>query len=183
MDMSDTQQKLKINDLGEVYVKWRLDEGILKTCGESPIRCISTNGDERTITANAFCRETGSAMLPYLASHPDVGFSEFCKYMKTTAEAGIVYQHDAILTDGPLYQQIINAVDEAFGRYGNRQSKLLLAYVRLRPDQKIHPYQYACMKAYIFMTHGPKRMNLCLAYDQAGEPETSDLSYIRIWIS
>ena len=183
MDMGDTQQELKINDLGEIYVMWRLDEGILKTCGESPIRCISTNGDERTITANAFCRETGSAMLPYLASHPDVGFSEFCKYMKTTAEAGIVYQHDAILTDGPLYQQIINAVDEAFGRYGNRQSKLLLAYVRLRPEDKIHPYQYACLKAYTFMRYGPKRMNLCLAYDKAGEPETSDLSYIRIWIS
>ena len=181
--MSDTQQKLKINDLGEIYVKWRLDEGILKTCGENPIRCLSTNGNERTIIANAFCRETGSAMLPYLASHPDVGFSEYCKYMKTIAEAGIVYQHDAILTNAPLYQQIINAVDKAYEHYGNRQSKLLLAYVRLRPDQKIHPYQYACLKAHIFMAHGPNRMSIFLTYDQGLEHEDCDSSIFRIWIS
>lgn len=181
--MDNTQEELTITTLGEMYVKWRLSDGIIYTYEDRLIRYNSKNGKTRMITANDFCRETGRIMLPYLSSHPDVGFIGFCLDMRDIARFGVVYSHCSALTDEFPHKQIIRAVEKTYADFVIGKPNLLLIYIQLRHDQKIQLFQYACMKAHIQMALSPRRISIYLACLKEHKYESQYNGLIRIWIS
>ena len=88
----DTRDKdlLTPDGFGETYVTWRLDEGLFS----EEIRTIRYRigiDEEKELSANELAREIGTIMMPFLSTHPDVGFESFRKTRRIMAKSEIVY--------------------------------------------------------------------------------------------
>lgn len=68
-------EKLTLEMLGERYVNWRLEEGLFADETLGIVRYVVGLSEERLVQEDDFAREVGRLMMPYLASHPDIGFN------------------------------------------------------------------------------------------------------------
>ena len=75
-----------------MFVSMRLDDGLIDSGEDEYISVIGSDTQEMTLTVNDFARENGHTMLPYLATHPDVGFETFREYMRQFAKMGRVFR-------------------------------------------------------------------------------------------
>ena len=71
-DMEKNKEELTAEMFGEMYVKWRLEEGLYSSDKGDMAISVNEDSDERSVTLNQLAREMGTTMLPYLATHPDV---------------------------------------------------------------------------------------------------------------
>ena len=83
MDMDDKRNEfLTPETVGEMYVRWRLEEGLFADETLGTVRYVVDHSKERGLQADDFAREVGWLMMPYLASHPDIGFDSFRKSVR-----------------------------------------------------------------------------------------------------
>lgn len=183
MDKERKQDELTIESFGEMFVTWRLKKGLLSSEeGETPI-VITTLGNERTISADDFAREVGGIMMPYLSTHPDLGFEEFRKNIFKISKIGIVSYHEGVLTNDYPYSQIIEEYEKACKQFGH-QPTVMLVYIKFSKDQKIQLLQYAHLKARIYMCYGVKHLSINIAHGKGSSQEINkNEGSIQIWIA
>lgn len=92
MEMDDKRhEKLTPETVGEMYVRWRLEEGLFPNETLGTVRYVVDHSEERELQADSFAREVGQLMMPYLSSHPDVGFNAFRKSVRNMIRKGEVH--------------------------------------------------------------------------------------------
>lgn len=130
-----------------------------------------------------FAREVGRLMMPYLASHPDIGFDSFRKSVRNMIKKGKIYCHCERLTDEHSHHQIIDAINNACKSIGSKYHEDMLIYVKLGKGQKIHMIQYKNLNLHIIVHHGVKRHNLCIAFDKdiKANPK-EDEGFVYVWL-
>lgn len=178
---SKNNETLTPNSLGEMYVRWRLEEGLFSDGRLRMVWYVEDSSDERELQADDFAREVGQLMIPYLSSHPDVGFDAFRKRLRYMIKKGKVYCHCEKLVDDYPHKQIIDAVNNACRVVGSKYPEDMLIYVRLGKDQKIQMSQYKNLYLHIIMHHGVKHHNLCIAFNKdlkAGQIDDGGVVYI-----
>lgn len=182
MDKETKQDELTIESFGEMYVTWRLEKGLLSSkYGETPI-VITTSDNKRTLSANDFAREVGGIMMPYLSTHPDLGFEELRKDIFEISKIGKVSYHEGALTIEYPYSQIIEEYEKACKQF-RHQPTVMLVYIKFSKDQKIKLLQYAHLKARIFMCYGVKHLSVNIAYCEESNQEINNEGSIQIWIA
>lgn len=81
--MNDKKHEKQTPEIfGEMYVNWRLEEGLFADETLGIVRYVVGLSEERLVQADDFAREVGRLMMPYLASHPDIGFDSFRKSVR-----------------------------------------------------------------------------------------------------
>lgn len=182
MDKERTQEELTTESFGEMYVTWRLEKGLLLSKdGETPI-VITALSNERTLSADDFAREVGSIMMPYLSTHPDLGFEEFRKDIFEISKIGKVSYHKGVLTNDYPYSQIIEEYEKSCEQFG-QQPTVMLVYIEFSKDQKIQLLQYTHLKARIFLCYGVKHLSVNIAYCEESNQEINNEGSIQIWIA
>lgn len=169
--------------VGEMYVRWRLEEGLFSNETLGTVRYVVGQSEERELQADDFAREVGQLMMPYLSSHPDVGFNAFCKSVRNMIRKGEVHSYCERLTDEYPHHQIIEAINNACESVGCKYHDDMLIYVKLGKGQKIHMIQYKNLNLHIIVHHGVKRHNLCIAFDKdikANHKE--DGGFVYVWL-
>ena len=184
IDMDDKKhEKLTLEMFGEMYVKWRLEEGLFADETLGIVRYVVGHSEERLVQADDFAREVGRLMMPYLASHPDIGFDSFRKSVRNMIKNGKIYCHYERLTDEHPHHQIIDAINNACKSIGSKYQEDMLIYVKLGKGQKIHMIQYKNLNLHIIVHHGVKRHNLCIAFDKniMAEPKENE-GFVYVWL-
>ena len=183
MEMDDKSNEfLTPENFGEMYMKWRLEEGLFADETLGTVRYIVGHCEEKEFQADDFAREIGQLMMPYLASHPDIGFEAFRKSVRNMIKKGKVYCHYERLTDEHPHHQIIDAISNACESIGSKYHEDMLIYVKLGKGQKIHMIQYKNLNLHIIVHHGVKRHNLCIAFDKdiKAAPEEKE-GFVYVW--
>lgn len=184
MEMDDKRNEfLTPETVGEMYVRWRLEEGLFSNETLGTVRYVVDHSEERELQADAFAREVGQLMMPYLSSHPDVGFNAFRKSVRNMIRKGEVHSYCERLTDEYPHHQIIEAINNACESVGCKYHEDMLIYVKLGKGQKIHMIQYKNLNLHIIVHHGVKRHNLCIAFDTdiKAEPK-EDEGVVYVWL-
>ena len=184
MEMDDKRNEfLTPETVGEMYVRWRLEEGLFSNETLGTVRYVVDNSEERELQADDFAREVGQLMMPYLSSHPDVGFNAFRKSVRNMIRKGEVHSYCERLTDEYPHHQIIEAINNACESVGCKYHEDMLIYVKLGKGQKIHMIQYKNLNLHIIVHHGVKRHNLCIAFDKdiKAEPK-EDEGAVYVWL-
>ena len=179
--MEKNEDKLTPEAIGEMYVRWRLEEGLFSS--EDGEKCLTLiNSDKkRSIALNDFAREVGTVMMPYLSSHPDVGFESFYRHLWEMAKIGCVRYHSAKLKGEYPHIEILEAVFSACASYGDCHPSVMTAYVVLGRNQKIQLHQYARLKLQICIKYGIKHLDMNIIYDENTNPNR--MGSIRIWMA
>ena len=168
--MEKNGDKLTPEAFGEMYVTWRLEEGLFSSeDGEKRVTLMDSDM-RREIALNDFAREIGAIMMPYLSSHPDVGFDSFRRNLWEMAKIGNVRYHSAKLDDEYPHIQILEAVSSACASHGDCHPSVMTAYVVLGRNQKIHMHQYARLKLQTCLKCGIKHLDLNIIYDEDTNP-------------
>ena len=184
MDMDDKRNEfLTPETVGEMYVRWRLEEGLFADETLGTVRYVVDYSEERELHADDFAREVGRLMMPYLASHPDVGFDSFRKSVRNMIKKGKIYCHCERLTDEYPHHQIIDAINNVCDSVGCKYHEDMLIYVKLGKGQKIHMIQYKNLNLHIIVHHGVKRHNLCIAFDKDIKADhKEDGGFVYVWL-
>lgn len=184
MDMDDKRhEKLTLEMFGEMYVKWRLEEGLFADETLGTVRYVVGQSEEKVLQADDFAREVGQLMMPYLSSHPDVGFNAFRKSVRNMIRKGEVHSYCERLTDEYPHHQIIDAINNACDSVGCKYHEDMLIYVKLSKGQKIHMIQYKNLNLHIIVHHGVKRHNLCIAFDKDIKADhKGDGGFVYVWL-
>ena len=179
--MEKNGDKLTPEAFGEMYVTWRLEEGLFSSeDGERRITLIDSDM-RRVIALNDFAREIGAIMMPYLSSHPDVGFDSFRRNLWEMAKVGNVRYHSAKLDNEYPRIQILEAVSSACASYGDCHPSVMTAYVILGRNQKIQMHQYARLKLQVCIKCGIKHLDLNIIYNEDTNP--NEIGSIQIWMA
>lgn len=67
-DMEKNKDELTVEMFGEMYVKWRLEEGVYSSDKGDVVIPVNEDSGERSVTLNQLAREIGTIMLPFLRS-------------------------------------------------------------------------------------------------------------------
>lgn len=179
--MEKKEDFLNPDEIGEMYVTWRLEEGLFSSeDGERSISLLNSDS-RRTLALNDFAREVGAIMMPYLSSHPDVGFESFRSNLWEMAKIGNVTHHSATLDGEYPHRQIFEKVSLTYVDLENRPGTVMNAYIILGKNQKIQMYQYARLKFQICMRYGIKHLDMNIIYDELTNPY--DTGSIQIWMA
>lgn len=171
------------DNFGEMYVRWRLEEGLFSDETLGMVRYIVGHSEEREFQADDFARELGQVMMPYLASHPDMGFESFSRSVHNMIKKGKIFCHCERLTDGNPHHQIIDAINNACESIGSKYHEDMLIYVKLSKGQQIHMIQYKNLNLHIIVHHGVKRHNLCITFDKDNKLEPKeDEGFVYVWL-
>jgi len=181
-EMEIEQDELTIESFGEMYVTWRLEKGLLSPRDGETTIVITTSGNERILSADDFAREVGNIMMPYLSTHPDIGFDEFRKDIFEISKIGKLSYHEGVLTTEYPYSQIIEEYEKACKQFG-QQPIVMLVYIKFSKGQKIQLLQYAHLKARIFLCYGVKHLSVNIAYCEDSNQEINNDGSIQIWIA
>lgn len=184
MDMDDKRNEFLTPEMfGEMYVRWRLEEGLFSNETLGTVRYVVGQSEEKVLQADDFAREVGQLMIPYLSSHPDIGLDAFRKSVRNMIQKGKIYCHCERLTDEHPHHQIIDAINNACESIGSKYHDDMLIYVKLGKGQKIHMIQYKNLKLHIIVHHRVKRHNLCIAFDKdiKAEPK-EDEGVVYVWL-
>lgn len=180
MDKERKQDELTIESFGEMYVTWKLEKGLLSSEDGETSLVITTSDNERTLSANDFAREVGGIMIPYLSTHPDVGFESFIMNLRNIAKIGTVSYHEGKLSSEYPYRQIIDECHKACDNFG-KQPTVMMVYIRFGKGQKIQMLQYAHLKCYIYMSYGIKYLDVNISYDNDADETMSTTGTIHMW--
>lgn len=121
-------------------------------------------------------------MMPYLLTHPDIGFEAFQKDIFEISKIGKVSYHEGALTKDYPYSQIIEEYEKACKQFG-QQPIVMLVYIKFSKGQKIQLLQYAHLKARILMCYGVKHLSVNVAYCEDSNQEINNDGSIQIWIA
>lgn len=167
---------------GEMYVSWRLDEGLFSEEIGSVIYQIG-EAEEKELSANDLAREIGTIMMPFLSTHPDVGFESFRKTMRIMAKTEKVYCYHSSLVGEHPHIRISEAVDAACEGFGSQYPKEMMIYARLGSNQNLYINQYKNLKVHIFLYHGVKHVDIHIVtgHQSAGIPITQGEIYV--WLA
>ena len=105
-----------------------LDEGLFSEDIGS-VRYRLGNEQEKELSVNELAREIGTIMMPFLSTHPDVGFESFRKTMRIMAKSEIVYCHHSPLAGEHPHVMISEAVDAACEAFGSQYPKEMMIYI------------------------------------------------------
>lgn len=181
-DMEKNKEELTAEMFGEMYVKWRLEEGVYTSDKGDVAISVNEDSGERSVTLNQLAREIGTIMLPYLATHPDVGFKSFNRSLWNIAKIGKVSYYEGKLSSEYPYRQIIEECYKACDNFG-KQPTVMIVYIRFGKGQKIQMLQYAHLKCYIYMSYGVKYLDVNIAYDNATDDAINPAGSIHMWIA
>lgn len=152
MDIRD-KDLLTPDGFGEMYVTWRLDEGLFSEEIGS-VRYRIGSDEEKELSANELAREIGTIMMPFLSTHPDVGFESFRKTMRIMAKSEKVYCYHSTLVGEHPHIRISEAVDTACEAYGTQSPKEIMIYARQGSNQNLYINQYKNLKVHMFLYQG-----------------------------
>ena len=181
MDIRD-KDLLTPDRFGEMYVTWRLEEGLFSEEIGS-VRYRIGIDEEKELSVNELAREIGTIMMPFLSTHPDVGFESFRKTMRIMAKAEIVYSYHSPLVGEHPHIRISEAADAACEAYGSQYPKEMMIYVRLGRNQNLYINQYKNLKMHMFLYHGVKHVDIHIftGHQSAGTPITQGEIYV--WLA
>ena len=179
--MKKKEEFLTPDDIGEMYVKWRLEEGLFASEGEEKIISLVDKMNHRSISLNDFAREVGEVMMQYLSSHPDVGFESFRRNLWKMGKIGNVGYHSAKLDGECPHIQILEAVSSAYANYEDCNPSVMTAYVVLGSNQKIQMHQYARLKLQTCINYGIKYWDMNITYN--ADTNSNDIGSIQMWIA
>ena len=181
-DMEKNKNELTAEMFGEMYVKWRLEEGLYSSDKGDVVISVNEDSGERSVTLNQLAREMGTTMLPYLATHPDVGFESFNRNLWNIAKIGKVSYYEGKLSSEYPYCQIIEECYKACDNLG-KQPTVMIVYIRFGKGQKIQMLQYAHLKCYIYMSYGIKYLDVNISYDNDEDETMSTTGTTQMWIA
>lgn len=179
--MGKKREKLP-REFGEMFVSMRLDEGLIDSGDHEYIRMIGSNTQEMTLTVNDFAREIGHTMLPYLATHPDVGFEGFRVDVRQFAKLGTVFSYKGTVNGKYPFRNIIEETDKVWELFGKKWSSIMVAYLDLSKDQTIQMLQYAHLRIHMNMRFGVNRININIAFREK-EDGNNETGMIHIWFA
>lgn len=111
----DANELLTIESFGEMFIRQRLQDGLFSNEGDIKVYYTIDGKEERYLSADDLAREVGYSMLPFLSSHPDVGFDSFRKSLHSMVRHGKVISHvqetEAPLVESPLHRQCRSLYD------------------------------------------------------------------------
>lgn len=180
--MEKNKEELTAEMFGEMYVKWRLEEGLYSSDKGDMVIPVNEDSGERSVTLNQLAREMGMIMLPYLATHPDLGYESFNRNLWNIAKIGKVSYYDGKLSSEYPYRQIIEECYKACDNF-EKQPTVMIVYIRFGKGQKIQMLQYAHLKCYIYMSYGVKYLDINISYDNATDDAINPAGSIHIWIA
>ena len=178
--MEKNKDELSAEMFGEMYVRWRLEKGLCSCDKGDMVISVNEDSNERSVTLNQLAREMGTIMLPYLATHPDVGFESFCYDLKHIAKIGNVSYYEGELSSERPYNQILEECTKACDSFG-KQPSVMMVYIRFGKGQKIQLLQYVHLKCY--MSCGVKHLDINISYDNATDDAINPAGSIHIWIA
>lgn len=179
--MGKERENLTPDNFGEMYVRWRLDEGLYSPEEGDKVISVTEGSDERSLTVNEFAKEVGMIMLPYLSAHPDIGFESFHRTLRNMAKIGKVSYYEGKLSSEYPYDQILKESYKACDSFG-KQPTVMVVYIKFGKRQKIQMLQYAHLKCYIYMSYGVKYLDVNISYDNDDETMSST-GTIQMWIA
>lgn len=180
--MEKNKDELSAEMLGEMYVKWRLEEGLYSADDGEKIISIAKDSDEHNITLNDLAREIGTIMIPYLSTHPDVGLESFNRNLRNIAKIGKVSYYEGKLSSEYPYRQIIEECYKACDNFG-KQPTVMIVYIRFGKRQKIQMLQYAHLKCYIYMSYGVKHLDVNISSGNDSDEAIEFSGTIQAWIA
>ena len=130
-------EELTPESFGEMFVSMRLDDGLIDSGDDEYISVIGSDNPVRTLTVNDFAREIGHTMLPYLATHPDVGFEGFRVDVRQFAKLGTVFSYKGTVNGKYPFRNIIDEADKVWELFGKKRSSVMVIYLDLSKDQTI----------------------------------------------
>lgn len=180
--MGKELEKLTPENFGEMYVRWKLEEGLYSPEDGDMIITLVEDAKERSLTLNEFAKELGLIMLPHLSKNPDVGFESFCRNLRNIAKIGKASYYEGELPSERPYNQILDECYKACDSFG-KQPSVMMVYIRFGKEQKIQMLQYAHLKCYIYMSYGVKHLDVNIAYDNDEDETMSATGTIQMWIA
>ena len=167
---------------GGMCVTWRLDEGLFSE-EIGTVRYRTDDAEEKELSANELAREIGTIMMPFLTTHPDVGFESFRKTMRIMAKTGNVYCYHSPLAGEHPHIRISEAVDAACEAFGTQYPDEMMIYARLGSNQNLYINQYKNLKVHMFMHHRVKHVDIHIVPDaqSAGTPIVQGEIYV--WLA
>lgn len=180
--MDKNREELTPESFGEMFVSKRLNEGLIDSGDYEYISVIGNDNPLRTLTANDFAREIGYTMLPYLATHPDVGFETFREDVRQFDKIGTVFSYKGIVNGKYPFRNIIYETDKVWELFGKKRSSVMLIYLDLSKDQTIQMLQYVHLRIHMNMRFGVNRININIAFreEDEGKYETGSM---HIWFA
>ena len=169
-------------EFGEMFVSMRLDEGLIDSVDHEYIRMIGSDTQEMTLTVNDFAREIGYTMLPYLATHPDVGFEGFRVDVRQFVKLGTVFSYKGTVNGKYPFRNIIEETDKVWELFGKKWSSIMVVYLDLSKDQTIQMLQYAHLRIHMNMRFGVNRININIAFREK-EDGNNETGMIHIWFA
>lgn len=175
-------EELTPESFGEMFVSMRLDEGLIASGNDEYISVICSDTQQMTLTVNDFAREIGYTMLPYLATHPDVGFETFRDDVRQFAKIGKVFSYKETVIGKYPFRNIIEEADKVMELFGKKRSSIMVIYLDLSKDQTIQMLQYAHLRIHMNMRFGVNRININIASreEHKGNYETGSM---HIWFA
>lgn len=142
----DANELLTIESFGEMFIRQRLQDGLFSNEGDIKV-CYTIDGkEERYLSADDLAREVGYTMLPFLSSHPDVGFDSFRKSLHSMVRHGKVISHVRELIGKSPSGQIWDAIESACVQLGNERPNVLMIYLEFGTGQGLKMLQYKRLK-------------------------------------
>ena len=180
--MGKERENLTPENFGEMYVRWRLDEGLYTPEEGDKVISVIEGSDERALTVNEFAKEVGMIMLPYLSTHPDVGLESFHRTLRNIAKIGKVSYYEGKLSSEYPYDQILKESYKSCDSFG-KQPTVMVEYIKFGKGQKIQMLQYAHLKCNIYMSYGVKHLDVNVTFDNDADSPVDSIGTIQIWIA
>ena len=126
--------------------------------------------------------ESEYTMLPYLATHPDVGFETFREDVRQFAKLGMVFSYKGTVNGKYPFRNIIEKADKAWELFGKKRPSIMVIYLDLGKDQTIQMLQYAHLRIRMNMRFGVNRININIAFREEQEVN-NETGSIHIWFA
>lgn len=184
MNAMDKRNKdnLTPEGFGGMYVTWRLDEGLFSE-EIGTVRYRTGDAEEKELSVNELAREIGTIMMPFLSTHPDVGFESFRKTMRIMAKAVKVYCHHSSLSEEHPHIGISEAVDAACEAFGSQYPEEMMIYVRVGRNQNLYINQYKNLKVHMLLHHRVRHVDIHIATSAQSAGVSPAQGEIYVWLA
>lgn len=180
--MERKREELTPESFGEMFVSMRPEEGMIDSGDDEYIRVVGSDTQERTLKVNDFASKMGYTMLPYLATHPDVGFEGFRVNVHQFAKIGTVFSYKGRVDGEYPFRNIIEKANKAWELFGKKRYSIMVIYLNMSKDQTIQMHQYVHLRIHMNMRFGVNRININIAFREEQEVN-NETGSIHIWFA